>query len=55
MTVQNKKTVEPRQGQRIIKEGKTIETPEDNLSELSAQAAAFAEKTLPILKALQIA
>lgn len=43
------------QGQRIIKEGKTIETPEDNLSELSAQAAAFAEKTLPILKALQIA
>ncbi len=43
------------QGQKIIKEGKTLETPEENLAELSTQAQTFAEKQLPILKALQIA
>lgn len=43
------------QGQKILKEGKTLETPEENLTELTAQATAFAEKQLPILKALQIA
>ena len=43
------------QGQKIIKEGKTLETVEDNIAELSAQAQTFAEKQLPILKALQIA
>ena len=43
------------QGQRLIKDGKTLETPEDNLAELTAQANEFAEKRLPILKALQIA
>ena len=43
------------QGQKIVKEGKTLETPEDNQAELMAQATAFAEKQLPILKALQIA
>ena len=42
------------QGQKIVKEGKTLETPEDNLAELLAQANAFAEKRLPIFKALQI-
>jgi hypothetical protein len=42
------------QNQRLIKEGKTLETPEENLAELTAQAREFAEKRLPILKALQI-
>ncbi len=39
------------QGQRLIKEGKTLETPEDNLAELTAQAGVFQETLLPILKA----
>ncbi len=43
------------QGQKIVKEGKTLETPEENLAELTDQANTFAEKQLPILKALQIA
>lgn len=42
------------QGQKIIKEGKTLETAEENLAELTAQAQAFADKQLPILKALQV-
>jgi hypothetical protein len=42
------------QAQKIVKEGKTLETPEENLTELTAQATAFAEKTLAILKALQV-
>jgi hypothetical protein len=42
------------QGHKIIKEGKTLESAEENLVELSTQASAFAEKQLPILKALQI-
>jgi SAM-dependent methyltransferase len=43
------------QGQRLIKNGKTIDTPEENLAELVAQAQAFAEKQLPVLKALGVA
>jgi SAM-dependent methyltransferase len=43
------------QGQRILKEGKALETAEENLVELIAQANTFAEKQLPILKALGIA
>lgn len=43
------------QNQKILKDGKTIENEEDNLSELSAQANEFAEIRLPILKALEIA
>ncbi len=42
------------QGQRLVKEGKTLETPEENLAELQAQAQEFA-KRLPILQALGIA
>ena len=42
------------QGQRLVKEGKTFETPEENLAELQAQAKEFA-KRLPILQALGIA
>ena len=43
------------QNQRLIKDGATLESPEDNLSELTAQAKEFAEKELPILHALGIA
>lgn len=43
------------QGQRMIKNGATLETEADNLAELTAQAQTFAEKQLPILRALQIA
>lgn len=43
------------QGQRLVKEGKTLEMAEENLAELTAQANEFAEKRLPILTALQIA
>lgn len=43
------------QGRKIVKEGKTLEAEEENLAELTAQSQAFADKQLPILKALQIA
>lgn len=43
------------QGQRLVKEGKALESAEENLVELTAQAEAFATGQLPILKALQIA
>ncbi|NLZ10604.1 MAG: methyltransferase, partial [Alcaligenaceae bacterium] len=43
------------QGQRLLKDGKALETPEENLAELTAQATEFADKQLPVLKALQIA
>ena len=42
------------QGQKIVKGGKPLETPEENIAELTEQAQAFAAKQLPILKALQI-
>ncbi|MDR2213402.1 MAG: methyltransferase regulatory domain-containing protein [Pseudomonadales bacterium] len=42
------------QGQRILRDGKAIESEEDNLAELNAQAETFKTKTLPILKALSI-
>jgi hypothetical protein len=41
------------QGRQLIKDGKQFETPEDNLAELTRQAQEFAEKRLPILKALK--
>jgi hypothetical protein len=43
------------QGQRLLKEGQTLETEAENVAELTAQADEFASKQLPILKALQIA
>lgn len=43
------------QNQRILKDGKTLDTEEDNIVELKLQAESFAEKQLPALKALQIA
>jgi hypothetical protein len=43
------------QGQKLLKDGNVLETAEDNLAELTSQATVFAEKQLPILKALGIA
>ena len=43
------------QGQRLIKEGTTLQTPEENVAELTEQAKEFAERRLPILRALEIA
>ncbi|MDD2844656.1 MAG: class I SAM-dependent methyltransferase [Rhodoferax sp.] len=43
------------QGQTLVKEGKALESAEENLAELAQQAMVFAQKRLPILKALQIA
>jgi SAM-dependent methyltransferase len=42
------------QGQKILKEGKALETDAENLAELNAQAQLFATKHLPILRELQI-
>ena len=42
------------QGQLIIKDGKKLENDEENLSELIVQAQDFAQKQLPVLRALQI-
>lgn len=44
-----------RQNQKLIKEGKILETTEANLAELTSEARLFAEKQLPTLKALAIA
>lgn len=44
-----------RQGERITKEGNVLQSAEENLKELNEQAASFAEKRLPVLRALQIA
>ncbi|MFZ5773995.1 MAG: class I SAM-dependent methyltransferase [Thermodesulfobacteriota bacterium] len=42
------------QGQKIVKEGRTLETSEENLSELNAQAKTFSEKHLPLLRELKV-
>jgi len=42
------------QGHRIMKEGKPLETEEENLAELVRQAEAFQHNRLPVLKALQV-
>jgi SAM-dependent methyltransferase len=43
------------QGQRLIKDGKTLETAEENRDELSLQAKDFIENSLPVFRALHIA
>ena len=43
------------QGQRLVKHGQPLNTEEENLAQLTAQAQEFETKNLPILKALQIA
>ena len=47
-------TILASQNQRLLKDGKPIETAESNVEELHRQANEFAEKRLPILKALSI-
>ena len=42
------------QSQKLLREGKPLESSEDNLAELTLQATVFSDKQLPILKALQI-
>lgn len=42
------------QGQKILKEGKPLDTPEKHMVELTTQANEFEVKQLPILQALQI-
>ncbi len=43
------------QGQRILKAGITLGSPEENMAELTEQAEKFAQKQLPVLKALMVA
>ncbi len=43
------------QGQRLTKEGQVIDSPEDNIRELTDRANDFEQKHLSLLKALQIA
>ena len=42
------------QGQKLVKDGKAIETEEESLLQLITQASEFERKRLPILKALEI-
>jgi len=42
-------------GERIIKDGKTLDTPEENKVELEAQAQAASVNVIPLMKMLQIA
>lgn len=41
-------------GQKINKNGKILETEEENIEEITRQAENFSKKTLPIVRALQI-
>jgi hypothetical protein len=42
------------QGQRVIREGKALESAQDNLAELVSIATRFEQQQLPLLKALQV-
>jgi hypothetical protein len=42
------------QGQKLLKDGNTLESAEENMAELTAEAEVFFEKQLQILKSLQI-
>ncbi len=41
--------------QRFVKDGRTLETEDENLAEMKVRADSFVEKTLPLLRNLQIA
>lgn len=43
------------QGQRMLKDGKALETEAEQLAHLTEMAEDFAAKQLPILKALKVA
>jgi hypothetical protein len=42
------------QSERVLVDGKVVETAEENLAELTARAQAFAQTRLPALKALRV-
>ena len=42
------------QGQKVVKEGKTLESEVENIMELTLQAKRFASHHLPVLRALQV-
>lgn len=42
-------------GEKVLKDGIPLETPEENIENLTAKAKEFIEQRLEILKALQIA
>ncbi|MBP9218081.1 MAG: class I SAM-dependent methyltransferase [Sterolibacterium sp.] len=42
------------QNERIVKDGKALDTHEENLAEMTRQADEFNDKMMPILKALQV-
>ena len=42
------------QGQKLVKEGKTLMTDDDNKQELLEQAHRFESKKIPILKSLMV-
>jgi hypothetical protein len=42
------------QGQRIMKDGKTLESPAENIAELTEQAQSFLDKQLPALRAMGV-
>jgi hypothetical protein len=42
------------QGHKVLKDGRPLATPEENLAELKAQATEFAVNRLPILRAVEI-
>jgi hypothetical protein len=42
------------QGQKILKNGQTLQSSEDNIDELTTQAKEFELKRLPMLRALQV-
>ena len=43
------------QGQRVLKDGKALDTAEENLTELTAQASEFLDKRLTVLQKLKVA
>ncbi len=42
------------QNQKLLKQGVVLETPEENIADLVDQATTFAQKRMPILKALMV-
>ena len=43
------------QGERLVKDGKPLETPEENLAAITDQAVHFAEKRLAVLESFKVA
>ena len=43
------------QGLRLMKDGRRLDTPEDNIAELTSQATTFIDNEIPVLRALGVA